>query len=147
MITNINYRGKFLESTSQFKFKDGKPRQYVHKCDQGTIVVFQSGKCRIMGCKQELDFSRLPFKIENLGIQSLSLTINLFMKINLHKISLLMGQQCSYEPELFPALRYLKYNPLCVNVFASGKIVVLGIKTLDCNQLVENIIRDLFCYI
>ena len=48
-----------------------------------------------------------------------------------------------YEPELFPALRYKKYNPLCVNIFASGKIVILGIRSLDYQATVAEIIDDI----
>jgi TATA-box binding protein (TBP) (component of TFIID and TFIIIB) len=48
-----------------------------------------------------------------------------------------------FEPELFSALRYLKYNPLCVNIFSSGKIVMLGLKTLDYKHLVDDILIDI----
>ena len=46
---------------------------------------------------------------------------------------------CTYEPELFPALRLTEFNPLCVNVFHMGKIVILGIKTLDYEHVVDTI--------
>ena len=48
-----------------------------------------------------------------------------------------------FEPELFPALRYIKYNPLCVNIFSSGKVVILGLKTLDFKSITSAIIDDI----
>ena len=48
-----------------------------------------------------------------------------------------------FEPELFPALRYNKYNPLCVNIFSSGKIVILGLKNLNFKSMVNAIVEDI----
>lgn len=81
MIANINYRGKFLEPVSQFPFTVGRPCQYVHKCQDYTIVIFTTGNCRIMGCKHELDESTLPFKIAILGINSVTVTASVYKKV------------------------------------------------------------------
>lgn len=143
MISNINYRGKFQESVDQFKFNCGKPRQYVVKCPNCTLVIFQTGNCRIMGCKTEINFKKLPYKIQNLGIQSVTVTDNLHRSVHLYKLKEKLGIEAMFEPELFPGLRYEKYNPLCVNVFASGKIVILGLKTIKFHNIVEEIKSNL----
>ena len=51
MIANINYSGVINESIGHLKFNSWKPKQYVHKYIDYTIVIFQTKKCRIMGCK------------------------------------------------------------------------------------------------
>lgn len=147
MLANINYRGTLLTSTKQFDFGTWKPRQFVYKCCEYTIIIFQSGKCRIMGCKKELNHSTLPFQIKVDGIQSLTICANLGQVVDLSKLSRKLGKECIYEPELFPGLRYTKYNPLCVNVFSTGKIVILGIKTMDYVDFVDSVLKNISCFI
>ena len=77
MIVNINYSGILLENTSKFVFRSNKPKQYVEKCKNYTIIIFANGKCRIMGCKKPILSSSLPYKITNLVIQSITLTENI----------------------------------------------------------------------
>ena len=143
MIVNINYSGELLESTSQFLFSVWKPKQFVQKCDGYTIVIFKTGKCRIMGCKTRLLQSTLPFKINNIKIQSITVTKDLGKSVNLYKMAIKLGSEAMYEPELFPALRLLKFNPLCVNIFSSGKIVILGIKIIDYKDIVSKIMKTI----
>ena len=75
-------------------------------------------------------------------MQSMSVVINLRLGINLYKLSKLIN--CWFEPELFPALRLNKYDPICVNVFSTGKIVILGLKNINYKVYVDNIISDLY---
>jgi len=145
MIVNINYSGVINESINHLKFNSWKPKQYVHKYIDYTIVIFQTKKCRIMGCKKPLVYDSLPYKIDNIKLQSLTITSNVGQTVNLYKISMKLGMQVSYEPELFPALRLLKFNPLCVNLFSSGKIVILGIKSLKYDYIlleIQNYIKQ-----
>ena len=51
------------------------------------------------------------------------------MTINLQKLA--EKTDCIYEPEIFQGLRLIKFNPLCVNIFHSGKLVITGLKTLN----------------
>ena len=54
-----------------------------------------------------------------------------------------------YEPELFPALRLTTFDPLCVNVFMSGKCVILGLKHLNYVKhvnRVKNLINRSECH-
>ena len=130
MLVNINYKGKVTENLDRFQFdKIGKPKQHVHRGLYFTILIFRTGNCRIMGCRKPLtEFDKLPFGIKIQSLQSITVTYNFKQSIDLHKLSQMMGTDCSYEPEIFPALRYLHYNPLCVNIFHSGKMVILGIR-------------------
>lgn len=142
MLANINYRGT-LKNVKGMQFPPGKPKQIVDKTGKYTIVIFQSGKCRIMGCKSPIQKKHLQYKIKNIKLQSITVTDDIGEKVNLYKLACKLGKQSMFEPELFPALRYLKYNPLCVNVFASGKVVILGIRCLDYDETVSRIKSDI----
>ena len=142
MITNINYKGKVSQEViDKLKFPVGKPSQVVDKTGKYTIVFFKSGKCRIMGCKKPIEMKHVQYNIQNIQIQSLSVVINLKQTINLYKLARIT--RCMYEPELFPALRLTKYNPTCVNLFSSGKIVILGLKNLYYNNQVDVIMSEI----
>ena len=96
-----------------------------------------------MGCKKELDCNTLPFKIQVDGIQSITVCAKLEEGVNLYKLALKLDRDGMFEPELFPGLRFIKYNPLCVNIFSSGKVVILGIKTLEYQEIVKNILENI----
>jgi TATA-box binding protein (TBP) (component of TFIID and TFIIIB) len=140
MLTNINYKGVYNDNMDLLKFPSGRPKQCIINCNEYKIVVFPSRSCRIMGCRKELNFSEIPFKIDIQCIQSITLSANINEKINLFKLSEFLGVTARYEPEIFPCLRLLQYNPICVNVFSSGKIIFLGIRSLDYNEFVTNVI-------
>jgi TATA-box binding protein (TBP) (component of TFIID and TFIIIB) len=99
-----------------------------------------------MGCRKELNVKLLPFEIENVIIQSMTAVINIDSRINLTKMSIAMGRNCLYEPEIFPALRYIKYNPLCINIFTSGKVIILGLRSLDQTDLITEIKSEIAAY-
>lgn len=144
MITNINYRGEVSrEVTNKMSFPIGKPCQVVVKSDNYKIIFFKTGKCRIMGCKKPLEPHDLKqYEIKNIQMQSLTVVVNMGVKINLYKLARIV--KCWFEPELFPALKIVKYEPLCVNVFSTGKVVILGLKNLNFQGYVDNITSDLF---
>jgi hypothetical protein len=146
MLVNINYFGKFNSSVNHLPFNSWKPRQYVEKNSSYTLIVFPNGKCRFMGCKEPLLCSPMK-EVEILGIASITVVVKLSDIVNLQKLSRILENDCMYEPELFPALRYIKYNPMCVNIFASGKVVILGLKTMEYNEFVNNVLNELEDYI
>ena len=131
---NINYKCSALEQYSHLPFRHGSPRMYIHKCDGFKIIVFSSGKCRIMGCKAPLASTDvLPLGAVITGIFSVTVTFNLYMLVNLHKLA--RSCNSSWEPELFPALRLLDFKPLCVNVFGTGNVVILGLRNLHYDKI------------
>lgn len=125
------------------EFPYSKPQQIVDRTKKHTVLIFKSGNCRIMGCKKPIRMQDLQYNIKNIKIQSITVTANVEQKINLYLLNEKLKHQCMYEPELFPAMRYLKYNPLCVNIFSSGKIMILGLSTLQYHSQVESIINDI----
>jgi TATA-box binding protein (TBP) (component of TFIID and TFIIIB) len=148
-IVNINYRGRITCKIDDLQFPETNvpPKQLVIKCDNGEkLLVFTSGKCRLMGCKSPVhSVSHYPIPIVLTNIVSATAVMNMEKSIDIRRMANDLGNsQCSYEPELFPALRLRKFNPLCVNVFASGKIVILGLKELKINKLCSSI-RHVVC--
>ena len=144
MIRNINYKG-FVDPKiiKDAKFSIWKPCQFVDKSGPYTLIFFKTGKCRIMGCKSPINTKLLEYPIVDIQVQSVTVSIDLGFIVNLTLLSKKLKQNCLFEPELFPALRYNKYNPLCVNIFNSGKIIILGLKSLNFNPIVNNIIKDI----
>ena len=146
-IVNINYRGyvpnvdKVL--TLEHLAKLQPPQMIKLKNEKGTLVVFKSGKCRLMGCKEPITSTKnlFPFPIVLTKMQSATVSMDVGTSLNLYKIAKSMGsRKCIYEPELFPALRITKeLLPLCVNVFASGKVIILGIKHLNIVNVCKHV--------
>ena len=139
MISNINYAGKVLGCVDHLPFRCRSPQMYIKRCQDFTLLVFKSGKCRLMGCKNHIS-SRIinvdDLNITILRLQSATASFNVGFRLNLSKL----GDFCHdnsisflFEPELFPALRVSTFNPICINVFASGKCTILGLKHL-CYQ-------------
>jgi TATA-box binding protein (TBP) (component of TFIID and TFIIIB) len=145
MIANINYKGSApVSRISHLDFGYRKPQQFVQKCEKYTIIIFRTGNCRVMGCKTALSSTEeFPFGITIERIQSITVTENLGLTVNLYKMARSMQRECMFEPELFTALRFEKYNPLCVNIFSTGKVVIMGVKELEFKDQVEKIMMDI----
>jgi TATA-box binding protein (TBP) (component of TFIID and TFIIIB) len=149
MISNINYKAKAsVEAISHLDYGIKKPQQYIQKCPKYKIIIFRSGNCRVMGCKKPLhDNEKFPFGIKIQRIQSITISENIGSVVNLYKMARSMKHECLFEPELFTALRFTKYNPLCINVFATGKVMILGIKDLDYKKQIMKIMSDIRTHI
>jgi len=136
-IVNINYRGRVLSKTPiQLPLPMLPPHQLIFKgSNKEKLLVFKSGKCRLMGCKKPIEshritFCNIPIIIEQL--MSMTVTMDMGSAINLYNLAEKLSlKNCTFEPELFSGLRLLRYNPICVNVFASGRCTILGLRTLD----------------
>jgi len=117
------------------------PRQIIIRMSSYTILIFNSGQCRLMG--------RISLEPAQLVIQSLSFiytriiqpliqvsqTIvctvdSLHVPINLYKFAHTYSPTnnglVQFEAELFPALSLHMWPPLHVNVFSTGKVIILG---------------------
>ena len=145
-IVNINYKGIVKKHVSMVHRK-APPYMSVFTSDTGEkLLVFKSGKCRVMGCKKAMHTPTFPIPIEIQSIQSVTASLDMGHEVNLYKLAnRLTCKNCMYEPELFPALRLTSaFNPYCVNVFASGKIMILGLKTFDIEPICHDIQRYIY---
>jgi len=150
-IVNINYKGRVLIKPS-IPISMCPPRQLIyHGPENMKLLVFSSGKCRLMGAKKPITSTKgftIPFIITE--IASTTVSMNIGQEINLHVLTEKLNKdrrQCTYEPEIFPALRLLDFNPKCVNVFASGKVMILGLKTLKYEKFCSSVKCYLMKYI
>ena len=105
------------------------------KTETGTLILFSSGKFRVMGCVDAVDATFFAFTYTNKidsddvpEIYSQSYTSHTKLGYNVNLCKLSMCEKTLYEPELFTAVRMMKYNPVSVNVFSSGSIVACGLK-------------------
>ena len=167
MIKNINYRGRLapgeLEKIS-FEHCQTPPYQAIFNVGDTTttttttnakLLVFTSGKCRLMGMREPLTQSfverQLPLKVLDLRLQSATLVDHIGYDLNLISLARALPRKSFlFEPELFPAVRLTIFNPLCVNVFATGKLVILGVRRLSSSanrNLIKRIKRFLEKYI
>jgi TATA-box binding protein (TBP) (component of TFIID and TFIIIB) len=146
-VRNANYRGAMKHTVELSQLHSQipnsvlyrKPHQLVVKDPQGTIMFFQSGKFRVMGCIDELEATFLAYKYTNLinddefpsiTLQSYTTTCHLGFKVILENMAA-SSNAFLYEPELFTALRILEFNPASVHVFSTGKIVVCGLRDIE----------------
>ena len=75
-------------------------------------------------------------------LQSMCAKANYGAKLNLYKLSSQFSETARrLELELFPALTITKYKPVSVNVFASGNIILFGIKDI---RHIDDILHDLY---
>lgn len=118
------------------------PKQVIlrHKKLKFTFLLFTSGQFRIMGkCNSYStimnflnDISSIYTSIESLPtIVSQTITLQIdqtLCPINLHKLI----DQCSDDPhitfegERFPAITFTHWKPLHVNLFHTGKLIIMG---------------------
>jgi TATA-box binding protein (TBP) (component of TFIID and TFIIIB) len=140
MLANVNYKARTSpRHVRHLPFRHLPPIMYTETLHNGSkIVIFPSGKCRIMGCKWfPVD---LPYGIQVKRMQSATVTLDLKRQFNLKRMSYLV-KNCQYEPELFPALRLMDFKPLCVNLFASGKVTIVGLRRLNYKHIVKRVYK------
>ena len=66
-------------------------------------------------------------------------------RINLNKLSQVI--ECHFNPESFPAVQIRRYKPIHVNVFASGKVTITGLKDLCTAKFIEHELDCFMCCI
>ena len=110
-----------------------KPRMLKFKDGENTIIIFKSLKGRIMGPSNELN---LKFPIENVELSTMTITHEFNFFIDLENTNFI------YLPELFAA-GYQRFPEYC-NIFHNGKLIILGVKSIDrANQLIDIIYNQI----
>jgi len=149
-IVNINYRGclnhaidlqDLVKEFSNSVYYPIRPRMVRIKDDKATILFFNSGKFRVMGCKSLSNaitcVQKYTDQIKNpkLKLQSMTAKMKLNHDVNVYKLA--EKVKCFYEPELFPAVTITKYKPIIVNVFKSGSVIVCGVKKQEILKMIK----------
>ena len=83
--------------------------------------------------------------IPDIVLQTMTASYAYPYRINLNKLSELV--ECHYNPESFPAVQIRRYKPIHVNVFASGKVTITGLKNFEAAQAIESELDCFMCYI
>ena len=123
---------------------DGKCGYVKDELIKGRVAIFQTGKMISIGAKSvgesayQLHHSvylllqaGLIINIEiEPKVRNLVAVANLNRPIDIGEISLVLGKSM-YEPEIFPALVYKARTGITCLIFASGKIVLTGSKSVN----------------
>jgi TATA-box binding protein (TBP) (component of TFIID and TFIIIB) len=117
---------------------------------KATILFFKSGSFRIMGKIDDLDahsilhtlLSEFCIHVPNIVLQTMTVLSKNNFSINLSKLyeSFQCNKHVIYEPEIFSAVQLKQYNPIHVNIFISGCVLILGVKDLCfANKILDEI--------
>lgn len=129
-----------------------KPVMLSYKvAGRGTINMYNSGKCCIVGCKSEqIDAELIRCLARDLKISLHEITFSHCMA-NVRLLDSMpvsghlgfckdqlrgMGVDCRYEPEIFPAIE-IKTSSCKILLFHTGRMNVFGIRNI------QNVIIDL----
>eukprot|EP01064_Diplonema_japonicum_P023069 TRINITY_DN33525_c0_g1_i1.p1 TRINITY_DN33525_c0_g1~~TRINITY_DN33525_c0_g1_i1.p1 ORF type:complete len:369 (+),score=69.17 TRINITY_DN33525_c0_g1_i1:33-1109(+) len=107
---------------------------------KGKVKITETGKCTIIGVKSYETavavakktcklFRRIgyPAKVTNFRIVNIVGVTDLKVPIRLLDLHKKHHHWCTYEPEIFPALRLNMLNPKCtLSIFVNGKVVCIG---------------------
>ena len=158
-IINSNWQAKVVTIAD----KDGQLQHNGRECKNFNMRIFKTNcfklllfqtsmKARVMGKRPTCYkcMMSLPFKIQLHKLMSHTIIHEFGKQVNFYKTKQLHLQNATtttttaryieHEPELFPAMRFLAYKPVCVNVFRSGKVMLLGVKS---EQHAWNIVMEL----
>lgn len=163
-IVNSNYRGYLVDSLEQamphckLATSSNSPHRMTYfSCNKKfKILIFRSKKIRLMGNVEEEEgkllkyLTDLPFKVKIDKMQSMTGVHDLGHSVNLidinKKFSHHKSRQVMYEPEIFPAaIRFIRFNPICVNVFATGKVTLMGLKNRSQGNMICDILDKIMC--
>lgn len=124
-----------------------KPRMYsIQSKGKWTFLLFSTGKYRIMGSNINLEdiVTSISLCLPNVKslhpiLQTETFVCNLGKSVNLYNFfnsstttDSDINLHMAYEPELFPALQILDWNPININLFHTGKVVIMGRNSRQC---------------
>ena len=86
-IVNINYRAQLsnADDLQAINFSTTPPIQKTISLNTGGVVIlFRSGKCRIMGLKQPITRQLIPYNLKSICLQSATLVTHVGHDLNLN---------------------------------------------------------------
>ena len=139
-LNECHHRAKSLNLSSTLY--NHRPRM-LHIRYQGpdgscSLILFTSGKARYMGkgvgaLNHLLGIeSDLITSIRLTPLHETTRTVRLHLEIPPVYLPLTVRELplgCLWEPELFPAIQFRQWSPVCVNLFHTGIAMVLGSNT------------------
>jgi len=131
-ITNFVYR---FTALCKIKSKFVCKRKHLY-----TIIIFpKHGHGRIMGkeANEENLQKEIGLNYKDFQLQTKTMVMDLNRQIDIDTLKI----GGFYEPELFAA-RTVRYKNLVINIFHTGKVVILGVKNQH-STIVHSIVYDL----
>ena len=130
-----------LRQNIPFRLHSGRPKMLCVKVKPNqTILFFISGRFRLMGkiCLEEArQLLRLLEIEEDVPLILQTATVHFKVKPVAQDFVRRYQENVMYEPELFVAIRLIKWKEVYVNLFHSGGVVVLGKKAEEYAPLVK----------
>lgn len=127
------------------------PIQIIIRLKYGTLLIFNSGQYRCMGKVSLTNVNHMLNSIQCIISDSImqphlvSETVVFNMHSSICPLNLYLlaekyknNANVRFECELFPALTLHFWKPLHVNVFSSGKVIVLGFNASSIIYNVDN---------
>ena len=130
------------------------PIQLTIRLKHCTFLLFSTGQFRLMGSLiDESILSKLDCIYSEIVVQpkcvSQTVCLQLNQCVNLHKFNHHF-ENCKdilYLPEIFPAIRLFLWKPLHVNLFSSGKVIVLGQDAYEkCDEILDWLYFNVLLY-
>ena len=148
---------KFAGQHNSFRFAAAIIRLIEPKI---TILVFETGRAVITGCKSEYDvalgfhkfkcmvleqpeFHSLNMTVLDIQIQNMVASCNLGYAVDLLKLQYTTNNtMCDYEPELFPGLHFWLDDPdVMYKMFTSGSVIVTGAR---CREMLKRAFMHIY---
>lgn len=137
---NLREIEKDLITKNAFKITlyQRRPNMLCIKCEGGCLTLFSTGRFRIMGKPNTTsrlalfwnDYASQRWGNKNFTLPHLTLqTQTLNFKVSSDTAQQLLlhhSHEIHYEPELFTAIRILKWSDIHVNLFFTGNVIILG---------------------
>src|SRR5271156_3153558 len=139
------------EHVREARLQSKQPQQLIIRFNDGsTMLVFKSGKFHVMGGKiDDLDahfnICRITALLDQypvIMIQTMTAIFTYPHQINL--VLLALNLESYYDPESFPAVNVHIYKPIVANVFASGKVIITGLKDEVTGNDIEIALTSVF---
>lgn len=126
-LVNTVFKGTLRRMPENFEFRlrEKLPRMMVSKSNGVTLLIFNNLKFRIMG-KITYKQARQLLPIAKIYLQTRTYTHELPKSINLYHFSPPAEYKFLYEPELFNSFLLRIPGGGAMNLFASGKVVLMG---------------------
>lgn len=138
-----------LLSYDNVKYHESTPIQVIIKFECCTFLLFSSGKCRFMG---NADINTVNNYLNDI-INIIDASIITYPELKSQTVVFSLGRpinllyqvipQSLYEPELFPAIAIYKFRPLHVNLFSTGKVIILGHDALNMKCTIETYLNSI----
>lgn len=131
-----------------------QPQQLIIREPRFSILLFTTGQGRFMGqitlskAKTLIDSMSIIYSSIESPLTNVSQTVvfqlsSMYVPVNLYafKTYFHLESKIQFEPERFPSVTLHFWDPLHVNIFSSGKVIVLGYNACAYIQTIRDFLE------